>query len=84
MKSEDMKAVLDMLDVFIDKFTVNTGVIYLNNTTANREFVNFAKSIDKYRHIRMRIKDGAVPANGIRMRNIDDVIDEYNKKLMMD
>lgn len=78
MKKEDMKQVLDELDAFIRRFVGRKGTIYLYDTFSNREFVNFANSLEDYRHIKLIIEDGELPHNGIRMNNIDYIISVNN------
>lgn len=75
MDAKEMIEELESLKDFIENKTVNTGIICLYNTSYNREFIEFAKSMDEYKHLKIIIhNDDVLPRNGIRMRDIDDVI----------
>ena len=80
MQKEDMKQVLDELDYFIRRFVGRKGTIYLYDTFSNREFVEFANSLEEYRHIKLIIEDGEIPKSEIRMNEIDYIISLKKEK----
>ena len=82
MNVKEMIEELDELKDFFERISAGTAIICLHDTYSNREFIKFAKSIAEYKHIKLIIHEGDLPRNGIRMRDIDDVIRLRKSKIL--
>lgn len=74
MYKKSIEIGLNELDNLINKFGV-PGVVELHDTDANREFVDVASKIDKYKNIEFKIVDTDGTKSASSLRELGELLD---------